>query len=168
MTPTAVAQAAETATSEPGETDAVAVPPTPDAPPAEFDLAEVDQKWPAIVARIREEAGPRRFAFFREARPAEVDGSTLVLEIPEQFTFHLEALSEDDRLNAIVIAVLSEALGGATRVSYRSGAVDVEPDVATSEDPVRAPDESELTESEDGGIDPTDLVVDLLGGEVVE
>jgi DNA polymerase-3 subunit gamma/tau len=138
------------------------------APPAEFDLEAVDQKWPAIVARIRDEAGPRRFAFFREARPAEVDGSTLVLEIPEQFKFHLEALTEDDRLNTIVMAVLSEALGGSTRVSYRSGAIDLEPDVSRAHDPLRAPDESEMGDSAEGGIDPTDLVVDLLGGEVVE
>ncbi|HSM02407.1 MAG TPA: hypothetical protein VK960_08235, partial [Acidimicrobiia bacterium] len=142
--------------------------PEPAMPPAEFDLETVDQKWPAIVARIREEAGPRRFAFFREARPAEVDGSTLVLEIPEQFKFHLEALTEDDRLNTIVMAVLSDALGGSTRVAYRSGAVDVEPEVSRSQDPDRAPDESELADEEDGGIDPTDLVVDILGGEVVE
>jgi DNA polymerase-3 subunit gamma/tau len=139
----------------------------PVAAPAEFDLEAVDQKWPAILARLREEAG-RRFAFFREARPAEVDGSTLVLEIPEQFKFHLEALTEDDRLNAIVMAVLSDALGGSTNVAYRSGSIDVEPEAAKAEDEVRAPDESELTEAQDGGIDPTDLVVDILGGEVVE
>jgi DNA polymerase III subunit gamma/tau len=141
--------------------------PAPAAPPAEFDLRVVDEKWPAIVARIRDEAGPRRFAFFREARPAAVDGSTLVLEIPEQFKFHLDALSEDDRLNGIVVAVLSDVLGGSTRVAYRSGAVSVEPDVTTP-DPSRAPDESDMDESTAGAIDPTDLVVDLLGGEVVE
>ena len=155
-----VGEPAEAQVPEPAE--------EPAAPPAEFDLDSVDQKWPAIVARIREEAGPRRFAFFREARPAEVDGSTLVLEIPDQFKFHLEALTEDDRLNTIVMAVLSEALGGSTRVSYRSGAIDVEPDVSKAHDPARAPDESEMGESAEGGIDPTDLVVDLLGGEVVE
>jgi hypothetical protein len=131
-----------------------------------FDLEVVDEKWPSIVARIRDEAGPRRFAFFREARPAAVDGSTLVLEIPEQFKFHLDALSEDDRLNTIVISVLSEILGGAARISYRSGAVEVEPEV--SADPVRAPDEADMDEPTAGAIDPADLLVDLLGGEVVE
>jgi DNA polymerase-3 subunit gamma/tau len=136
--------------------------------PAEFDLDFVDEKWPAIVARIRDEAGPRRFAFFREARPAAVDGSTLVLEIPEQFKFHLDALSEDDRLNAIVVAVLSDALGGAARVAYRSGAMEVEPSGPGLLDPRRAPDESEMDDSAEGAIDPASLVVDLLGGEVVE
>jgi len=146
-------------------------PPAPSvvvtAPPAEFDLGVVDEKWPSIVARIRDEAGPRRFAFFREARPAAVDGSTLVLEIPEQFKFHLEALSEDDRLNAIVMAVLSDALGGSTRVAYRSGAVEIEPARPDAKDH-RAPDESDMDDSAEGAIDPTGLVVDLLGGEVVE
>jgi DNA polymerase-3 subunit gamma/tau len=135
-------------------------------PSAVFDLDVVDEKWPAIVARIRDEAGPRRFAFFREARPAAVDGSTLVLEIPEQFKFHLDALSEDDRLNAIVISVLADVLGGSARVAYRSGAVQVEPEV--SADPVRAPDEADMDQATAGAIDPTDLIVDLLGGEVVE
>ncbi|MEX1209075.1 MAG: DNA polymerase III subunit gamma/tau, partial [Acidimicrobiia bacterium] len=154
------------AATPPVQEPAAAASPTPSAPSAVFDLAVVDEKWPAIVARIRDEAGPRRFAFFREARPAAVDGSTLVLEIPEQFKFHLDALSEDDRLNAIVISVLADVLGGSARVAYRSGAVQVEPEV--SADPVRAPDEADMDEATAGAIDPTDLVVDLLGGEVVE
>jgi hypothetical protein len=32
----------------------------------------------------------------------------------------------------------------------------------------RAPDQGDLVESDEGAIDPTALVVDLLGGEVVE
>ena len=35
------------------------------------------------------------------------------------------------------------------------------------EDDVRAPDKDQLVEAGDGAIDPTDLVVDMLGGEVV-
>jgi DNA polymerase-3 subunit gamma/tau len=159
--PDAAAPFADTVAPAPSPVEA---PSIDAAPPAVFDLGVVDEKWPAIVARIRDEAGPRRFAFFREARPAAVDGSTLVLEIPEQFKFHLDALSEDDRLNSIVISVLSDILGGSTRITYRSGQMQVEPAV----DPVRAPDESDMDQSTAGAIDPMDLVVDLLGGEVVE
>jgi hypothetical protein len=44
--------------------------------------------------------------------------------------------------------------------------LEVEPEV--SADPVRAPDEADMDEATAGAIDPTDLIVDLLGGEVVE
>jgi len=137
-------------------------------PPASFDLAGLDEKWPAVVAQIRDAAGPRRFAMFREARPAAVEGSTLVLELPESMVFHLDALTEDDRLHAIVTGVLSEALGGSVQVRYQAGdAPEAAPVEATAE-PTHAPDKDTLQESPEGAIDPAALVVDLLGGKVVE
>ncbi len=136
--------------------------------PASFDLAVLDEKWPAIVAQIRDAAGPRRFAMFREAKPAAVDGSTLVLELPTSMVFHLDALSEDDRLRAIVTGVLSEALGGAVGVRYQAGDVPEPEPEETAADPTHAPDRDSLEESPEGAIDPTALLVDLLGGQVVE
>lgn len=137
-------------------------------PPATLDLESVDDKWPAVVAKIRDEAGPRRFAFFREARPSAIEGAILVLEIPGHLPFHLDALSEDDQLNTIVIDVLSEAFGGAVGVRYQAGEAHKPEVVVVVDEPTRAPDRDGLEESARGAIDPTELVVDLLGGQVVE
>jgi hypothetical protein len=46
--------------------------------------------------------------------------------------------------------------------------MEVEPSAPGLLDPRRAPDESEMDDSAEGAIDPAGLVVDLLGGEVVE
>jgi len=156
------------ATDRPTPGDAAEAPSAPSPPSASFDLEAVDERWPAVVARVREESGPRRFAFFREARPAAVEGSTLVLEIPGHLPFHLDALSEDDRLNAIVVRVLSESLGGEVGVRYRAGDAPEPVSIPGAEDPARAPERDSLEESAGGAIDPAALVVDLLGGEVVE
>jgi DNA polymerase-3 subunit gamma/tau len=137
-------------------------------PGAVFDMAAVDEKWPAVVAAVRDEAGPRRFAMFREARPAGVEGSTLVLEVPAQMPFHLDALSEDDRINAILARVLSEALGGAVAVRYKAAEGMPEQPRSLPEEPRRAPDRDTLDLAGGGAIDPAALIVDLLGGEVVE
>ena len=129
-------------------------------------LEAVQTAWPAAVARIREEAGMRRFALFREARPAEVTGSTIVLEVPENLPFHLAQLGEDDTLNATAARVLGEVLGGGVRLAYRGGANPAA--TAPQIDPVRAPDQDTLSDPTAGGIDPAALMADLLDGEVVE
>ena len=150
------------------EPEPPAARPEPMTPPAVFDLQGVDDKWPAVVARVRDEAGPRRFAFFREARPVAVEGSTLVLEIPGQLLFHLAALSEDDRLNAIVVRVLSDALGGSVDVRYQAGEGSEAVAAPVVDEPTRAPDKDTLEETAGGAIDPASLVVDLMGGQVIE
>jgi len=163
------------AAAAPADKDEEPVPPAREeprvaavVPPASFDLDAVDDRWPAVVAKIREESGPRRFAFFREARPVAVEGSILVLEIPGHLPFHLDALSEDDHLNGIVVRVLSESLGGEVGVRYRAGD-DAEPaTLPVADDPRRAPERDSLEEAAGGAVDPASLIVDLLGGEVVE
>jgi hypothetical protein len=129
------------------------------------DLGVVVEKWPVVVARVRDEAGPRRFALFREARPRSVDGAALVLGVPGPF--HRDQLTEDDVLRNVVDSVLADVLGGA--VSFRYEAADDEPGVELppAEQPSRAPDKADLVETDEGAIDPAALVVDLLGGEVV-
>jgi hypothetical protein len=119
------------------------------------------------MARVRDEAGMRRHALFREARPTEVDNDLLVLEVPAHLPFHLAQLGEDDRLNAIVIAAASEALDGAIRLQYRVGDTDATVGAATAPEPERVPDKNQMTDEGDAEIDPTGLVIDLLGGEVV-
>ena len=142
---------------------AVVAPPLP--PIDGLTLEAVQTAWPAAVARIREEAGMRRFALFREARPAEVTGSTIMLEVPENLPFHLAQLSEDDSLNATAVRVLGEVLGGGVRLAYRGGSAPV---VVPHVDPLRAPDQETLSDPTAGGVDPAALMADLLDGEVVE
>ncbi len=136
------------------------------APVEGLSLDDVDKIWPALVARVRDETGPRRHALFRESRPVAVEGSTIVLGVGEHLPFHLEQLREDDHLNAIVVGVASELLNGGVDVTYRpEGAPPPQPEAEPEE--TKAPDPDDLLPGGDGGIDPTDLVVDLLGGEVV-
>jgi DNA polymerase-3 subunit gamma/tau len=152
---------------------AVDDPETPAAPAAGGTtptLQAVDTAWPSIMARVREDAGMRRHALFREARPAAVDGDRLILEVPEHLPFHLAQLGEDDRLNEIVMTAASDALGVPIRLEYRSGASTGSGPVAvpsTDAEPERAPDKEQLLDEGDAEIDPTGLVVDLLGGEVI-
>jgi len=136
-------------------------------PSASLTLDVVDAAWPAIMARVRDEAGMRRHALFREARPTEVDDDLLVLEVPAHLPFHLAQLGEDDRLNAIVVAAASDALDGQIRLQYRAGEADATAAAAPVAEPERAPDKDQMVGEGEAGIDPTGLVIDLLGGEVI-
>ena len=138
-----------------------------EGPPASLSLDSVDAAWPAIMARVREEAGMRRHALFREARPAAADGDRLVLEVPAHLPFHFAQLGEDDRLNNIVIAAASEALGGRIRLEYRVGNTDSGSAAVSSVTPERAPDKEQLRDEGEAEIDPAGLVIDQLGGEIV-
>ncbi|HSL84095.1 MAG TPA: DNA polymerase III subunit gamma/tau, partial [Thermoanaerobaculia bacterium] len=161
-------------------------PPAPEAPAAPasgLDMEAVDAAWPQLVSLVRDEAGPRRYALFRETRPIAVEGATIVLGIGAHLPFHLAQLREDDRLTAVVEGAAASLLGGAVAVEYRT--VDGDPlprgssagageDGGGGEDggdggtPERVPDKDQLTDGGDGGIDPTELLADLLGGEIVE
>ncbi len=134
-----------------------------------FSLESVDAAWPAIMARVREEAGMRRHALFREARPTAVEGDRIVLEVPAHLPFHLAQLGEDDRLNSVVVAAASEALGGRIQIEYRIGSDDSTP-VATTHPAAaeRIPDKDQLWDDGEAEIDPAELVIKQLGGEIVE
>jgi DNA polymerase-3 subunit gamma/tau len=143
------------------------VGPEATAPVDGLELSSVEDAWPVVTTRVRDEAGPRRFALFREVLPTAVDGSTIILEVPHHLPFHLAQMQEDDRLNGILRTVLGEVLGGSVAISYRPGEESAEDDTVVSL-PDRAPDKETLTESDEGAIDATKLVVDLLDGEIVD
>ncbi len=137
------------------------------APAEDLELDTVEASWPALVARLREESGPRRHALFREAAPVEVDGSRIVLGVPNHLPFHLEQLRQDDLLKTTAESIGAELFGGAIVIEYR------ESEAAASEEPAleqvesKAPDADQLLEEGEGGVDPTELVVEHLGGQVV-
>ena len=138
-------------------------------PAATFTMGAVESAWPALVGKVREAVGPRRYALLKEAAPGAADGNTLTLHVPAHLTFHLESLKEDQALREVVAMAASDLLGGRVVIRYESGPESgggrQEPIIDT---PLRAPDPAELVGETDGGVDPTKLVEDILGGEVVD
>lgn len=133
---------------------------------AVFDLRRAEEVWPAIIGRLRQDAGVRRHTIIREASPMRVEGNNLVLAIPSHLTFHLETLQADVELLAMVESAATELLGGGVRVSYEFALAEVTPVTETTVE--RAPDKHQLIDGGDGGVEAEDLVKDLLGGEVVD
>lgn len=142
-------------------------PPTADdrEPQATFTLSDFEQAWPAIVARIRQDIGPRRHALLKEARPAAVERGVVMFEVAAHMHFHLEQLKADAEISEAIAAAGMDSLGQTVTVSFRSA--DAQPALAV--DVVeRAPDKDDLAiASDDGSDDPEKTVLDILGGEIV-
>jgi DNA polymerase-3 subunit gamma/tau len=137
------------------------------APVQEVEAAAIDvsfeqlQKvWPGLFGSLRDVLGARRWAFFREAVPAAVEGNVIVLEVPHGF--HLQSLQEDDAVAAIVATRAGDLLGGPVRVRFglREGGGDGAGDQTI--------DMSQLEERPEAATDPTSLLASELGAEVVE
>ena len=165
--------APEPATQEPAAAEATAVDEPTDEPvveAADVGMGTIDEIWPALIARVREEAGPRRHALFRETSPAAVEDGALVLEVPGHLPFHLAQLREDDRLTGIIASVLGDLVGAPLGVAYRSGDAD-QPglfETPTDDTPERAPDKDDLEEAGAGAVDPTEVLADVFDAEVVD
>lgn len=137
-----------------------------ESPATEVDLATFESAWPAIAARMRELAGPSRHALLKEVRPVSVAAGTAVFELPAHLPFHLQQLRADSELHELLQRAAAEFVGGTLNMEFRA-----QSDADTAEgavEPARAPSKDELLEDDAGAIDPTDLVVDMLGGEVVD
>ncbi len=143
------------------------VPPAPDsattepaAPAIDITLEQLQKVWPGLFGSLRDVLGARRWAFFREAVPAAVEGNVIVLEVPHGF--HLQSLQEDDAVAAIVATRAGDLLGGTVRVRFglREGGPDV-----SGEQTI---DMNQLEERPEGSTDPTSLLAAELGAEVVE
>jgi DNA polymerase-3 subunit gamma/tau len=141
--------------------------PAQELPAADVDLATFESAWPAIAARMRDLAGPSRHALLKEARPVSVADGTAVLELPAHLPFHLQQLRADSELHELLGRAAGEFVGGALTIEFRAQS-ETPPEGEASIEPTRAPDKDELVEKDEGAIDPTDLVVDMLGGEVIE
>jgi hypothetical protein len=125
----------------------------------------VETAWPALVERVRKDAGPRRHALFRACRPSAVEGARIVLEVPATLPFHLAQLAEDRELEGIVGRIASSLLGGPVGVVYRPGSGE-EP-AASSAAPLRAPDKDLLPEAEDAPSDPNAVLTEFFSAEVI-
>jgi len=155
----------EAAQPEPvSEVTAAETAPVPPDLLSDLELSTFEATWPALVARVRDDAGPRRHALFKETTPSRVEAGVVTLTVPSHLPFHLEQLRHDEELRVLAEQTGAELLGGAIAISYEAGdAVAVAPVV----EPTKAPEASEMA-SEGAAADPTDLMRDILGGEVVE
>jgi DNA polymerase-3 subunit gamma/tau len=131
---------------------------------AEVTLAEFSVAWPVIVARIRSDFGARRHAFVRVAEPESIESNVAVLTLPAHQHFHLEQLNADDQLLLALESLTAEVLGSTVTLRFRS---DDDADPGQIAESVRAPDQDQLDEGPTRE-DPENLIVDMLGGTVVE
>lgn len=131
-------------------------------PELDISLDQLNNVWPGLFGSLRDVLGARRWAYFREAVPAAVDGNTIILEVAHDF--HYQSLQSDDAVSAIVATRASDLLGSQVRVRFRlkdgagegSGSGDVEIDL------------DDLEERPQGSADPTQLLAAELGAEVVD
>jgi DNA polymerase-3 subunit gamma/tau len=170
--PTADTPSEPAPVAEPPPEPEPAEPPVP-APSSsgEVTLSEFSAAWPVVVARIRSDFGARRHAFVRVAEPLSVSGAVATLTLPAHQHFHLEQLNADDQLLHALEAITAEVLGSAVKLQFRSDD-DTAPVVADEDEademvPIRAPEPDQLDEGTERE-KPEDLIVDMLGGTVVE
>ena len=130
-----------------------------------LDFSEFERAWPAIVAQIRQDVGPRRHALLKEASPAGIEDGVVVFEVASHMHFHLEQLKVDDGIAAAISAAAVDHLGQPVSVAFRSSDA---PDRTEEPETARAPDKDDLAESQgDGETSVLDNVLDVLGGEIV-
>ena len=146
-----------------GSAEKIAQPADADRP--ELTLGDFERAWPAIMATIRQDVGPRRHALLREARPASVDNGVVYFEVAAHMHFHLEQLKADTGIEQAIVSAGLDQLGQPVRVAFRSAD---STDAAPTEPIERTPDKDDLaTQDHDSAPDPTAVVLDILGGEIV-
>jgi hypothetical protein len=161
VSPPAPSSPAEVAVGETGNDETVPLV-EPESPAFDVSFEQLQKVWPGLFGSLRDVLGARRWAFFREAVPAAVDGNVIVLEVPHGF--HLQSLQEDDAVAAIVATRAGDLLGGSVRVRFglREG-VDAGEDGGD-----QTIDMTQLEERPQTSTDPTSLLATELGAEVVE
>ena len=144
-----------------------AEPPEELAPASALDLPGFEAVWPALVAQIRDRAGPRRHAWLKESMPIAVQDAKVTLEVPAHLPFHLEQLKADVELVAMVRSIAADMVGGSIDVSFVAGADQGDP---ANDDPPPIPDKDSLAETNGESADdddPTSFIVEELGGEII-
>lgn len=128
-------------------------------PVMDVSFEQLQRVWPGLFGGLRDLLGARRWAFFREAVPAEVEGNTIVLEVAHDF--HLSSLEHDDAVGPIVAAKASDLLGGPVKVRFRLKDTDGSSEAENI-------DISQLEDRDDAGKDPAALLESELGATVVD
>lgn len=136
-----------------------------DGAESSLDFADFERVWPAIVAQIRQDVGPRRHALLKEASPAAVENEIVVFEVASHMHFHLEQLKADAGITEAISAAAMDQLGYPVSVAFRSADAETTPEESMQE---RVPDKEDLIEAkDDGSSDALSNVLDVLGGEIV-
>lgn len=130
-----------------------------EAPAIDISFEQLQNVWPGLFGGLRDLLGARRWAFFREAVPAAVEGNTIILEVAHDF--HLTSLEQDDAVAPIVAAKAADLLGGSVKVKFRLSS-------AGSQDGDDRVDLSQLEDRPDAQSDPASLLETELGARVVE
>jgi DNA polymerase-3 subunit gamma/tau len=133
----------------------------PVAQTIDISFEQLQKIWPGLFGGLRDVLGARRWAFFREAVPAAVHGSTIVLEVAHDF--HLTALEQDDAVSSIVATKASDLLGSQVKVQFR-----LRDGIPSTSEQAQKVDLDELEERPQAETDPTSLLASELGAEVVE
>lgn len=133
--------------------------PESETPAIDITFEQLQRIWPGLFGSLRDVLGARRWAFFREAVPADVEGNTIVLEVAHEF--HLSSLEQDDAVSRIVATKASDLFGSPVKVKFRAKS-------GESSDPSedRVVDMNQLEERPE--TDPATLLASELGAEVVE
>ena len=132
-----------------------------EAPAIDISFEQLQKIWPGLFGGLRDVLGARRWAFFREAVPADVDGNTIVLEVAHDF--HLASLEQDDAVSSIVATKASDLFGSPVKVRFRSKAGSP----TQGADPEKV-DLNDLEDRPSVETDPTTLLAAELGAEVVD
>lgn len=165
VAPTAEVREPVETVEEPASAAVATVTPLPDSG-KEIAFLDLQSAWPALVAGVRDILGSRKYALFREASPGAVEGSILIMHLPEHRGFHLEQLKSDPTVAAIVATKASDLLGAQVTVEFRAvGGSEAAPE--PDEAPM-IPDKDDLAEAPAEGTDPTSLMSEFLGAEVVD
>ena len=90
-----------------------------------------------------------------------------MFQLPDHLPFHLERLKADTALHEL-LAQASAQFTGVNIIPEFSAETAGVAAAAPAPEPPRAPDKSDLEADDEGAIDPTELVVDMLDGEVIE
>jgi hypothetical protein len=93
-----------------------------------------------------------------------VDNGIVSFEVAAHMHFHLEQLKADEGIEQAIVAAGMDQLDRQVRVAFRSA-----DEAATStESAEQVPDKDDLaTRDDDDAHDPTAVVLDILGGEIV-
>jgi len=124
----------------------------------------LNEIWPALFGGLRQVLGARRWALFREATPAGIEGDFLILHVAQDF--HLEGLQRDAATTALVATHASDLLGQPIGVEFRkSGVISPPGEDALSRIEL---DKDRLFEAPADAGDPTALLERELGATFVE